>query len=125
MIELANLVGATGGPHDMFPGYFHFRPEPGPVFRSSDLFEVQSEDGEVHSSSPTSSHASGKSDKNLGDFATEEGTDEEMVRPAQAELLGLMLHQHQHLATMAQFYQSRMAGARGEGADQATRRGQL
>lgn len=111
MTELANLVGATGGPHDMFPGHFRFRQEPGPVFRSSDLFEAQSEDGEANSPSPASSHASGKSDKNLGDFADEESTDEEMVRLAQAEQLGSMLHQHQHLATMAQFYQSRMAGA--------------
>ena len=111
MTELANLVGATGAPHDMFPGHFRFRPEPGPVFRSSDLFEAHSEDGEAHSPSPASSHASGKSDKNLGDFADEESTDEEMVRLAQAEQLGSMLHQHQHLATMAQLYQSRMAGA--------------
>ena len=96
MTELANLVGATGAPHDMLPGHFRFRPEPGPVFRSSDLFEAHSEDGEAHSpGSPASSHASGKSDKNLGDFADEESTDEEMVRLAQAEQLGSMLHQHQ------------------------------
>ena len=116
MTELANLVGAAGGPHEMFPGHFRFRPDPSPVFRNSDLFEAQSEDGstvdrEAHSPSPASSHASGKSDKNLGDFADEESTDEEMVRLAQAEQLGSMLHQHQHLATMAQFYQYRMAGA--------------
>ena len=116
MTELANLVGAAGAHHDMFPGHFRsFRPDTshGHVYRGQDLFDpsgdVSEDDREAASPSPTSSHASNKSDKNLADFADEESTDEEMVRLAQAEQLGSMLHQHQHLASMAQFYQSRLA----------------
>ena len=116
MTELANLVGAAGAHHDMFPGHFRsFRPDTshGHVYRGQDLFDpsgdVSEDDREAASPSPASSHASNKSDKNLADFADEESTDEEMVRLAQAEQLGSMLHQHQHLASMAQFYQSRLA----------------
>ena len=58
----------------------------------------------------------------MGDFGDEESTDEEMVRLAQAEQLGSMLHQHQHLATVAQIYQSRLQhgqGRMGAGVSQA------
>ena len=124
MTELANLVGAAGAPlqHDMFPGHLRFRGHGGPrqMFRrgseggAGDMFEPSEDDStaEVDCPSPASSHASGKSDKNLADFADEESTDtEEMARLAQAEQLGSMLHHHHHLATMAHFYQRRLAGA--------------
>ena len=81
---------------------------------AGDMFEPSEDDStaEVDCPSPASSHASGKSDKNLADFADEESTDtEEMARLAQAEQLGSMLHHHHHLATMAHFYQRRLAGA--------------
>ena len=123
MTELANLVGATGtnispsrDVHDMFSGPFirGFRTD---RFRH-DMFEnsgEMSDDGSANEgdgASPPSSHASNKSDKNMGDFADEESADEEMVRLAQAEQLGTMLHHHHQLAHMAQFYQSRLAAPR-------------
>lgn len=104
MTELANLVGAAGTHGGQFRNRFG---------SSRDMFDHDhvSEDGndnverEVASASPEhSSHASNKSDKNLGDFGDEESTDEEMVRLS-------MLHQHQHLASMAQLYQSRLQGS--------------
>ena len=124
MTELANLVGAAGGhnpppPHgDMFPaGLRGFRPGLERGYRG-EMFDPAvdvSDDGSAmdrDAVSPASSHASNKSDKNLADFADEESTDEEMVRQAQAEQLGSMLHQHQQLASMAQLYQSRLAAPR-------------
>jgi hypothetical protein len=123
MTELANLVGAAG--NNVSPSREVHGMISGPIIRGfrtdrfrSDMFEnsgEMSDDGsanDVDGGSPPSSHASNKSDKNMGDFVDEESADEEMVRLAQAEQLGTMLHHHHQLAHMAQFYQSRLAAPR-------------
>ena len=122
MTELANLVGAAGGEAGPGQGGFRqgggfIRGVPPSVGFRSEMFESGgslSDCSGVEAASPPSSHASNKSDKNMGDFADEESADEEMVRLSQAEQLGSvagMLQQHQ-LASMAQFYQSRLAAPR-------------
>ena len=126
MTELANLVGATGqeeggGREGAVQGH-HMFSEPfirgfrGERFRQ-DMFETGGDMSDEASGgeggSLPSSHASNKSEKNLGaDFGDEDSVDEEMVRMAQAEQLGTMLQHHHQLAHMAQFYQSRLAAPR-------------